>query len=428
MAFLYPFLILLQPGILWPQLSVIKPEMSIALIALVVGMLHRRASSERVATQLKHPIFVAMAFFVLIQGFSVYYGGGRAIVDMTLFWLPYAVFVAASVMLIRDVKSLYQFLAGMLAGASVVIFYGLYAVATHSPKLAGNRAGAYGMYENHNDYTFIIVMTMPFAYMLISYAKSRFSRVLLIGYVAACCLGTVLSLSRGGIIALVMMFAMLTWATTTGGRRVMTLSVLMVFGLGVIGWQFAARDANQAGHYSTEDAKNSRYELWRAARKVFEAHPVLGVGSGRFSEHAQEYAELSGDQKGKVTHNTYLEVITGSGLLGFVSFMAMLWHIVKESTRRRPPGSLGVPMQIKIACAVSILALLFRAMLDAKTYDWSFFFLSVIAIAIATMKPTGFEAETGTVPLPSDAQPGAFRHRVSAVSAARPAVYHSSRQ
>lgn len=85
-------------------------------------------------------------------------------------------------------------------------------------------------------------------------------------------------------------------------------------------------------------------------------------------------------------------------------------------------------MQIKIACAVSILALLFRAMLDAKTYDWSFFFLSVIAIAIATMKPTGFEAETGTVPLPSDALPGAFRHRVSAVSAARPAVYHSSRQ
>src|SRR3954470_18744586 len=124
MAFLYPFLILLQPGILWPDLAVAQPALTVSIIALVVGMLHRRASSERVATQLKHPIFLAIAFFCFIQGVSVYYGGVRAIIDMMLFWLPYAVFVAASVMLIRDVKSLYQFLAGMLAGAAVVIFYG----------------------------------------------------------------------------------------------------------------------------------------------------------------------------------------------------------------------------------------------------------------------------------------------------------------
>ena len=45
--------------------------------------------------------------------------------------------------------------------------------------------------------------------------------------------------------------------------------------------QFVAREANQAGQYTEADSETSRYELWRAARAVFVAHPVLGVGSRR---------------------------------------------------------------------------------------------------------------------------------------------------
>jgi O-antigen ligase len=386
MAFLYPFIVFLQPGILWPALAPFKPGLSISILALIIGLMHRRASTDRATRQLTHMIFIALCVFAVTQGLSVHYSGMGIMLGTTLFWMNYAIFVAASALLIRDVKGLMHFLMGTIAGSAVVIFYGIYAVATHSPKLAGNRAGAYGMYENHNDFTFVILMSMPFAFMMIPLLKSKLAKFAMIVFVAACILGTVLSLSRGGMICLVFMVAMLYWQVTKGAKRMAGIIVLGIIGAGAIAWQFAAREENQAGHYTAEDAKSSRYELWRAARKVFEAHPLLGVGSGRFGEHAHEYAELSKSQRGKVTHNTYLEVLTGSGLFGFVSFMLVLWGILRESSARWGPKDSAVPIEIRIATFICILSLMLRSMLDAKAHDWSYYVLATVAIAIASLK------------------------------------------
>src|SRR6201999_3697161 len=148
-------------------------------------------------------------------------------------------------------------------------------------------------------------------------AKRFLIRLLLIAYVLACILGVALSLSRGGIIGLVLMLAMLYWRSTSGTRRI--VGVVALLGIGSVGIvvQFALREENQRGHYTAEDAKTSRYEVWRVARKIIEKHPLLGIGSGRFSEKARDFSELSHNNVGKVSHNTYLEVLTGSGLAGF---------------------------------------------------------------------------------------------------------------
>jgi O-antigen ligase len=418
MAFLYPFIIFLQPGILWPQLAPFKPGLLISVIALIVGLMHRRASTERATRQLSHGIFISLCIFVVVQAISVHYSGMAAMLGYLIFWMGYGMFVAASVLLIRDVKALMQFIMGTIAGSAVVILYGLYAVATHSPKLAGNRAGAYGMYENHNDYTFIILMSMPFAVMAIPLMKTRFAKMLLGGFVVACVVGTALSLSRGGMICLVFMAGLLYWRITKGGLRVAGIVALSILGAGAIAWQFAAREENQAGHYTAEDAKTSRYELWRAARKVFEAHPLLGVGSGRFGEHAQDYAEISKDNRGKVTHNTYLEVLTGTGLLGLGSFLFMLWGMIRVSSARWGPTDSAVPEPIRIAAQVCILSLMLRSMLDAKAHDWSYYMLATVCIAIASLKSPD---KTPVAETAKAAERALAKNRVP--HSVRPAVY-----
>jgi len=410
-AFLYPFIVLLQPGILWPALAPYKPNLILSAAAALYGI-SRPGASAQLGGKLTQPVFIWLAFYVGVQVISVYYGGRAPMLEMLTFWGTYALFVLVSDLLITDRNQLYRFIAGMLAGSAVVILYGIVAVVTHAPQLEGNRAGAYGMYENHNDYTFLILMALPFAYMGLQLVRSRLVKLLLLGFVAACLIGTVLSLSRGGILGLVMMLGLLYWNTTSGIRRALGIVVLGVVGAIGVAWQFAAREENQLGHYTLQDSETSRYELWRAARKIIERHPLLGVGSGRFQDYARDYAELSHSNIGKVSHNTYLEVATGSGLLGLLTFLMMLWHIVKASSDRWRAAPSGVPPPLRLATQVCVWTIMVRAMLDAKTYDWSFYFLAVIAIVIATL-PGGENESTETSARPSPAVP----------LNARPAVY-----
>lgn len=414
MAFLYPFLVLLQPGILWPALAPYKPILILSAIAAIYGVT-RSGASAQLSAKLAQPVFIWLVAYVLIQVVSVYYGGLAPMLEMLNFWGPYALFALVAALLITDRTQLYRFIAGMLAGSSIVITYGIVAVITHAPELEGNRAGAYGMYENHNDYTFLIVMALPFAYLAIGLVDGWLFKLLLRGLVVACIIGTVLSLSRGGILALVMLLAMLYWSTSSGTRRVLGIVALGIIGVFGVAWQFAAREENQQGHYSITDSESSRYELWRAARKIIEQRPVLGVGSGRFQDYARDYAELSHNNIGKVSHNTYLEVATGSGLLGLLTFMMILWHIVKASTDGWRHAPSGVPPPLRLATQVCIWTVMFRAMLDAKTYDWSFYFLATMAIAIATLPAAetepSKEAAGGVSSAPVNMRPAVYSRR-----------------
>ena len=209
--------------------------------------------------------------------------------------------------------------------------------------------------------------------------------------------------------------ALLLWVTMRGGRRVVALAAVAVIGTGVSIHQFAAREADQAGQYTLADSKDSRYELWRAARAVFEAHPILGVGSRRFSEYAREYAPISHDNRGKVAHNTYLEVAADTGVLGLLTFVLMLLTTLKPLWRARLATATGDGLaETQVAGFVTLGCIVFRATLDAKVYDWSFYFLVVIAIATSAL------ASRSTKQSPATATAAVTP---AAHAAARPAIY-----
>jgi len=384
-AFLYPFLTLVQPGILFPALDVLRPMQLVSAIALLSVLATRRLSGPQVQARLADPTMFWVFAFVLLQVVSRFRYGMGSMTEVFSFWFTFAIFVATSVLLIVDERDFRNYLWGMILGGAVVIGYGLIAVAQHSPKLAGGRAGAYGMYENHNDYSFAILTVFPFAWQLLRVTGGFVKRLVLYLVLLACVVGTLLSLSRGGMLCLVMAGGMLIWQSTGGVRRILIVSLFGVLAAGAVVYQFAAREENQRGHYSAEDAKSSRYELWRAARKIIIDHPILGVGSGRFSEFAGDYEDLSHDQKGKVTHNTFLEVATGSGLTGLGAFLMMLIGAIRVSSPKLSRQS-RVPEPLVTATFICVLVMMARGMLDAKPHDWSYYFIAVMAVALANLR------------------------------------------
>lgn len=387
MIFIYPFLNYLQPGDLWPFLVSLKPMLLASLLAGLL-MLRKgvRPDPSLVATYFKQPALLWLFAFVFVNVVSVYYSGIMSMVNELQYWDVYAIFVAISLFTLKDVNALRQYVWGTIVGSAFVIFYAIVAVAVHASTIVEGRAGAYGMYENQNDYSFIIVMVMPFAYLYLRLCRHWWQRLFLIAVLIGGIVGVMLSLSRGGILALVLEAALLLWMTMRGGRRVAALAALAIVGTGVSIHQFAAREADQAGQYTLADSENSRYELWRAARGAFEAHPILGVGSRRFAEYARDYGPISHDNRGKVAHNTYLEVAADTGLLGLLTFGLMIFGALQSFRGGRLSAATGDGLaETQVAGFVTLGCILFRATLDAKVYDWSFYFLVVIAIATSAL-------------------------------------------
>jgi len=163
------------------------------------------------------------------------------------------------------------------------------------------------------------------------------------------------------------------------------LPLVLVVGAAAVSYQYVKRAENQGQGYTAEDAETSRLELWRAGRKMIEAHPWLGVGSRTFGENAQVYAELSHDNVGKNAHNTYIDIAATSGLLGLIAFGLMLRATVRELRAVAVPDASPWIALTRKAALIAIYTVCFRALLDVKSHDWSFYLLVTIAAASGAM-------------------------------------------
>lgn len=384
MTFLYSFSVFFQPGIFWPALEPYKPVLVISIIGALAGFL-RKAEYSR-GTAYTHPAFVYLSLFVVVQVISVYYSGFSAMLDTFLRWYQYIAYMLVAVLLVYSIDNLFRYIWGMILGGMFIVCYGIYvALEEIGTTVGGHAAGAYGMYENHNDYTYVIILILPFIYLFWKETKGLRSFLLLV-FMGLCVAGIFLSLSRGGVLALVFEVCLLLLLTEKGKKRYVLLLLTAVLSISAIGYLWAKRDQYSSAQYTAADAKYSREELWKAGWQMFVKHPVLGVGSDRFEEYAKEYYDLSHDQKDKNAHNTYVQIIATTGILGMIAFLGYISNMIK-SLLHKVANSFNQRLEmIRIATLVSFLSLLFRALTNAKLHEWGFYMLCVIAVTCTTLK------------------------------------------
>ena len=401
LSFLYPFLTLLQPGVLWGWLNPYKPMLVVSAIAFAWGMLGR-AKRPRQSALSPAPVRWMFAF-VLVQAVSVHYSGWLAMFGMIGRWYVYPFFVVLSLLLIRDERDLERYIWGMLLGALFVIAYGIWAKYSgwnsvwHPGETwdMGGRAGAYGMYHNQNDYSFIIIQTLPFFYMYWRTERRFLPRWLLFAAMLTSVLGILLCLSRGGMLALVLEAFLILMLTARRNAKLLLLPLFVVVAIAGISYQWKMRAENQGSLYTYTDAQDTRLDLWHAGVVMFAHNPILGVGSLRFGEYAKTYVNLLPDDIGKNAHNTYLDVLACSGLLGISCFIGMLWATFRKLRRRIADPPSGDRLEAaRMAVLISLISILFRALMDAKEYDWSFYMLPALAISVHYLG--GLRSKTAT--------------------------------
>jgi hypothetical protein len=107
-----------------------------------------------------------------------------------------------------------------------------------------------------------------------------------------------------------------------------------------------------------------RLVLWRAAARMFLAHPLTGVGPDNFRLAYGSYLGLAGTDDRTHSNNMYLEVLAGGGLLAATAFVWLLWRsaaCASSLLKAAPPASAALALGL----AAAMLAIAIHASVDS---------------------------------------------------------------
>jgi O-antigen ligase len=127
-------------------------------------------------------------------------------------------------------------------------------------------------------------------------------------------------------------------------KSVSRIAGVVVLGAGLL--LVATPATRSAFERFTPERQASRLAYWKLAWDMFLERPVFGHGFRSFRWRAEEYlpADTVRRKWGSLDpHNTYLEMLSGSGIVGFVAFAAWLVFLARElfratDVRRRLTG------------------------------------------------------------------------------------------
>jgi hypothetical protein len=223
--------------------------------------------------------------------------------------------------------------AAFVIGAVLSGVYGL----VH-PASSGIDAGRLSGTTDSNFEAAALAASIPLLVSLFGVARNSPRRKLLaaIGVVVlfACLVQT---LSREGLLAFA---AVLVAAVVYGGRWRRRAAVLLVVGIvATVGYYTMLAPASSLQRVTMSDT-SGRSSLWTVALRVFESHPVLGVGTNNFILVSDQYINRPGAiqamyevQTPKVTHNTYLEALTDLGVPGLLTLLAVIGMAMTAAVR-----------------------------------------------------------------------------------------------
>lgn len=225
----------------------------------------------------------------------------------------------------------------------------------------GRGGRATGTFGQANDLGAYLAMFTAFAAAQLPVARGLPARLAVLAAVVGGGFATMLTVSRGGILALGLALFFVAVRTS----RYLALAVLLV-GITsplwapdyvkerVLGTQVETEEYDEVG---LETSAQIRVDTWRAILKVVTEHPIEGVGFTGLGSVLPETGEALGVEVKDSAHNTYLRFLGEMGVFGLGLFLLLLWRcwaLAREGMRRARDRA---DRQLSLGLAAATLAL-----------------------------------------------------------------------
>jgi len=194
-------------------------------------------------------------------------------------------------------------------------------------------------------------------------SSNKTTRWLLGGAIGLLVCTVVITQSRGGIIALLVFGAITISRSRRPGQAIAAaaaLGILVVVTAPDEVWQRLGglgkiRGSESVAAADREGSAGMRYQIVLNAIDIATDHPVAGTGIGTFKAVNREYRPELGWID---THNTYLNVLVETGIVGLALFLGMIGSVFRYAKKRlAPPSSPATAQAIKV-CGAGLVGVL----------------------------------------------------------------------
>jgi O-antigen ligase/Tfp pilus assembly protein PilF len=197
--------------------------------------------------------------------------------------------------------------------------------------------------------------------------------------------GFILSFSRGGLMALVLIFFLLALGLKKQVNRRLGLGAALVFGLllgfSLVGFRYLGKARVSESGFLTSKALrpltlSARLGYHRQAMVAFFKRPIFGWGLDAFRYLSPRF-QRSPESRSLYAHNHFLQILAETGFLGGATFCFLLLLVFKRIWQTKPWQARD---SFSYVLMVSLLASMIRSFFD---YDWQFFSVFLLFWVIA---------------------------------------------
>lgn len=280
--------------------------------------------------------------------------------------------------------------AGFVAGAMLSALIGIVGHAAGAAMVdsEGRLQGAAG---DPNFFAAQMVAGIALAIGLIASGRRFAPRLLLTAALLPLAYGIIASESRGGLVALIAtgIAALVIFHRQRAQILLVVVGVAAVMGI----WLTNNHSAWERVTSASQDRGSGREDLWTIALRVYDSHPILGVGLNNFSVYAPRYTRQPGTltgvrhvETGRGVHNAYLSLLTETGVVGVALFVGLTGAVVVIGVRGAQRFELAGEQRAALlarASAVALAGMLSAAFFLSDAEDKRIWVLMALCLASA---------------------------------------------
>jgi O-antigen ligase len=361
--------------------TLLEVSIGVTVIAFVYESWRQRRLPD-----LRSPFTIAAAVFIVAGAVSVIVAPDRrAALGIYRAYLiePVAFFFVLSEVVTTSRRAM-AVLAGFgLAGVVVSVANSVVIIdALRHHAISAGVTAPVVIYTNANDIPLFLVPLIAIAGSIVLYATDQRDRLVTGAFLAIAVIATLLSLSRGGYLAL----AAVALALAISHRRRWWLlgaaaaAAVVLILIPPINHRLAV----EVDFSNPQNTLVGRFELWRVSLQMLEQHPLLGAGLSGFAQTIAPYWNPTHIDRFIYPHNIVLTFWSETGLLGLGAFAWIVITGFAQGWRGWRKGDAGW-RPIELGIAIALVAVVVHGLVDVPYFknDLSLEFWALMGFAWA---------------------------------------------
>jgi probable O-glycosylation ligase (exosortase A-associated) len=210
-----------------------------------------------------------------------------------------------------------------------------------------------GFIDDNNGLALAMTMTIPLCWYCAYFVQPLWQKAVF-WFMALGSMATVIqTYSRGNSLALAAVCFLMAMRSKRKITVLVVMGILLIPIVLIVGDSYLNRMATLKAP-TTESSAASRLVQARVALQVARDYPLFGVGFGG-ENYIRVAADYLGGSNQIVVHNTYLQMMTDSGIFAFLCYLALLWGTIvwlgfsARRMKKMYPGKEFYPRALQLA-------------------------------------------------------------------------------